>query len=505
MVYAVVGGWLVLAALVVAAWRRLGRDRRWRVAALLLILGFSLLHQLLFAIATEDAYVSFRYAQNIADGNGPVFNTGDRSEMYANFLWLVMIALPRGAFGAEVPAAAVVLSGAAALGCVLMAYFLANRITALALPEGVEPRRAVGVAAALLTAGANGLAVYGLSGTELPMFALLVLCAAYALVAGRPLVAGVLVASAVMTRPEGLVLAVVGAVWLVFAAARGRHTWWAPAGFVLGALVFLVPWTAWRVTYYDRFVPDESSPPGLDWPYLGSFSLAHLGFLVPAVVVAGLAAGRGRAVEARSALWLLLILAVGHTAFVVLFEEDPGLSWRLLVPVPPLLAVAAVAGCGVLTPAPRPRAMSRAVPAVTAALTGIAVAISVLSPDVLERVRAWSTQGAQLAEVGDWLARYLPPGSVVSAGAPGLLASRAGSKVVVVGLDTERSTLAVPGRSGYASRQDCADDLPAWYRVATFRRIGTPFWISVYPRADDASRLVGELDRAPDFHYVSCP
>ncbi|GAB3356417.1 hypothetical protein [Amycolatopsis echigonensis] len=505
MVYAVVGGWLALAALVVAAWRRMGQDRRWRVAVLLFVLGFSLLHQLLFATATEDAYVSFRYAQNIADGNGPVFNMGDRSETYANFLWLVVIALPRGAFGAEVPTAAVVLSCAAALGCVLTAYFLANRIAALGLPEGVEPRRAIGVAAALLTAGANGLAVYGLSGTELPMFSLLVLCVAYALVAGRPLVAGVLVASAVMTRPEGLVLAVVGAVWLVSAAVRGRHTWWAPVGFVLGALVFLVPWTAWRVTYYDRFVPAAELPPGPDWPYLGGFALAHLGFLVPAAVVAGLVAARGRSVEARSALWLLLALAIGHAGIVLFFEKDPGLSWRLLVPVPPLLAVAAVAGCGVLTPVPRPRAVSRAVPAVTAALTGIAVAVSVFSPEVLERVRAWSTQGAQLAEVGDWLARYLPPGSVVSAGSPGLLASRAGSKVLVVGLDAERSTLAVPGRSGYASRQDCADDLPAWYRVATFRRIGTPFWISVYPRADDASQLVDELDRAPDFHYVSCP
>ncbi|MBN9745837.1 hypothetical protein DMP23_32965 [Amycolatopsis sp. A1MSW2902] len=505
MVYAVVGGWLALAALVVAAWRRMGQDRSWRVAVLLLVLGFSLLHQLLFATATEDAYVSFRYAQNIADGNGPVFNPGDRSETYSNFLWLVTIALPRGAFGAEVPSAAVVLSGVAALGCVLMAYFLANRIAALGLPEGAEPRRAIGVAAALLTAGANGLAVYGLSGTELPMFALLMLCVAYALVAGRPLVAGVLVASAVMTRPEGIALAVVGAGWLGFAAVRGRHTWWAPVGFVLGALVFLAPWTAWRVTYYDRFASDVSLPPAPDWPYLGGFALAHLGFLVPAAVVAGLVASRGRAVEARSALWLVLALAVGHTGIVVLFEEDPGLSWRLLVPVPPLLAVAAVAGCGVLAPVPRPRAISRAVPAVTAALTGVAVAVSVFSPEVLERVRAWSTQGAQLAEVGDWLARYLPPGSTVSAGSPGLLASRAGSHVLVVGMDAERSTLAVPGRSGYADRQDCADDLPAWYRVATFRRTGTPFWIAVYPRADDASRLVGELDRAPDFHYVSCP
>ncbi|WP_020663392.1 hypothetical protein [Amycolatopsis benzoatilytica] len=505
MIYAVVGGWLVLAALVIAAWQRIAHDRRWRIAALALVLGFALLHQLLFATVTEDAYASFRYAQNIADGAGPVFNAGDRTEGYANFLWLVVIALPRAAFDAAVPATAVVLSAAAALGCVAAAYFLTNRIVVLALPAGVQPRRALGVAAALLTAGANGLAVYGPSGTELPMFTLLVLCVGCALVARRPVVAGVLVAGAVMTRPEGLVVLLIAGLWLAYAASRGRHTWWAPAGFVLGALVFLVPWTAWRVTYYHHFVSGELPSLGPDWSYLGSFSLAHLAFLLPAAVAGGfLIAIRGQAGQARSALWLLFAFAVCQVAFVLIFETDTGLSWRLLAPVPPLLAVSAVAAYGVLASAPRPRTASLAVPAAAAVLTGVAVAVSVSDPQMLASVRTWHNQGAQLAEIGDWLARYLPPGSVVSAGTPGLLASRAGAQVLVVGLDADRSTLALPDRSGYASHQDCADDLSAWYRVATFQRTGTPYWISVYPRAEDASRLVEGLDRAPGFRYVAC-
>jgi len=500
VIYAVAGGWLTLAALVIAAWRRIGRDRRWRLGVLVLVLVFALLHQLLFATVTEDAYVSFRYAQNIADGNGPVFNTGDRTEGYANFLWLVSIALPRAAFGVAVPTAAVVLSALAALGCVVLAYLLTNRIVAF-----TRARPALGVAAALFTAGANGLAVYGSSGSELPMFTLLVLCVLYALVARRPVVAGVLVAGAVMTRPEGLVVVLVAGLWLAYAASQGRHTWWAPAGFTLGALVFLVPWTAWRVTYYHHFVSDELPPFGPDWAYLGGFSLAHLAFLLPAVGAAGvLLSVRGHAGEARSALWLVFAFAVCHVAFVVVFEADTGLSWRLLVPVPPLLAIGAVAAYGVLTSAPRPRTASLAVPGTTAVLTGVAVAVSVFSPAMLTRVQAWQTEGAQLAEIGDWLGRYLPPGSVVSAGAPGLLASRAGAQVLVVGLDTDRSTLALPGQSGYALRQDCADDLPAWYRVATFQRTGTPYWISVYPRAEDASQLVEALRQDAGFRYVPC-
>ena len=107
MVYAVVVAWLVLAAIVVLTWGRIDTDRGWRGFVLALTLGLSLLHQLLFATVTEDAFVSFRYAQNIADGNGPVFNPGERVEGYTNFLWLVLIALPRATFGVDVQTAAV--------------------------------------------------------------------------------------------------------------------------------------------------------------------------------------------------------------------------------------------------------------------------------------------------------------------------------------------------------------------------------------------------------------
>ena len=190
MVYAVVVAWLVLAAIVVLTWGRLDTDRGWRGTVVALTLGLSLLHQLLFATVTDDALVSFRYAQNIADGNGPVFNPGERVEGYTNFLWLVLIALPRAAFGADVQTTAVVFGVVSALGCVLVSYFLVNRIVVMATPDGAEPRPAIGVAAAVLTASAGGLAVYGPSGSEVPLFVLLVLAVCYSLAARRPVVAG---------------------------------------------------------------------------------------------------------------------------------------------------------------------------------------------------------------------------------------------------------------------------------------------------------------------------
>ncbi|MGW4061784.1 hypothetical protein ACWEGE_26150 [Amycolatopsis sp. NPDC004747] len=555
MVYAVVVAWLVVAAIVVLTWHRLDADRGWRAFVLTLTLGLSLLHQLLFATVTEDALVTFRYAQNIADGNGPVFNPGERVEGYTNFSWLVLVALPRAAFGADVRTTAVVLGVFAALGCVLLAYFLANRIVVAATPDGAAPRPAIGVAAAVLTASAGGLAVYGASGSEVPLFVLLVLATGYALAARRPVVAGVLVAFAVMTSPEGLVVGVLAGLWLAGAALKEKHSWWAPVGYLLGALVFLIPRLAWRATFYQHFLPAPlaaklGGPFGdrlaAGWPYLSGFALAHQGFLLLGLVaaVALLLRRTGEApvaatVEARALIWLLFATAAGLAAAAVLIGGDPGPSWRLLAPLPPLLAVAAAGTYGVLTaeavakPSPRPKPVTpRLVPVTAGALAGIAVLVSVFSPEMLDRVRAWHSHGTELAEIGGWLGDYLPPGSVVSAAAPGALATH-GDQLLIIdvlgrtddhiaregrhdgGVATDydyvvngrRPTVALPADGGYDDRQHCAID-PVYagkYQVATFRRVGTPYWVSVYPRTEQAKALVADLDKGPDFRYVPCP
>jgi len=40
----------------------------------------------------DDAYISFRYAKNLLQGHGLVFNVGERVEGYTNFLWTVLLA-----------------------------------------------------------------------------------------------------------------------------------------------------------------------------------------------------------------------------------------------------------------------------------------------------------------------------------------------------------------------------------------------------------------------------
>lgn len=42
---------------------------------------------------TDDGFISFRYAQNLANGHGLVYNIGERVEGYTNFLWVLLMSV----------------------------------------------------------------------------------------------------------------------------------------------------------------------------------------------------------------------------------------------------------------------------------------------------------------------------------------------------------------------------------------------------------------------------
>ncbi len=52
----------------------------------LLALVYGVAQAILLAWTTDDAFVSFRYAQNLVEGRGLVFNAGEYVEGYTNFL-----------------------------------------------------------------------------------------------------------------------------------------------------------------------------------------------------------------------------------------------------------------------------------------------------------------------------------------------------------------------------------------------------------------------------------
>ena len=41
----------------------------------------------------DDSFISFRYALNLIEGSGLVYNPGERVEGYSNLLWTLLVAL----------------------------------------------------------------------------------------------------------------------------------------------------------------------------------------------------------------------------------------------------------------------------------------------------------------------------------------------------------------------------------------------------------------------------
>ncbi|MGD2207611.1 MAG: hypothetical protein PVH17_12630, partial [Anaerolineae bacterium] len=50
-----------------------------------------MIERVLFPLTVDDAYISFRYSDNLARGHGLVWNIGqDPVEGYTNFLWVLL-------------------------------------------------------------------------------------------------------------------------------------------------------------------------------------------------------------------------------------------------------------------------------------------------------------------------------------------------------------------------------------------------------------------------------
>ena len=117
------------------------------------------------SFTVDDAYISYRYARNLARGWGLVYNYGERIEGYTNFLWTVILG---GAIklGVDPDIAAKVLGALFACGSLGVVFLIEERI---------RPLKAMPVVSTWLLATTMVFAGYSVWGLETSMFVFLVL------------------------------------------------------------------------------------------------------------------------------------------------------------------------------------------------------------------------------------------------------------------------------------------------------------------------------------------
>ncbi len=331
------------------------RDRTYAITAAIAggIIVFFLNAGVHVRVYHDDAYITLRYARNLADGVGPVWNAGERVEGYTNFLWMVLLAAMHVA-GMDLVTASLVLAYVASFACLLFVW----RIWSLWAEDddaGIIANPAV-LAVTLLVIGLNGaVAAWAFGGLETPLAMALLTGAVYLFLVeqrtGRFPFSALVFTAGAMTRPElaGIVALTAvygfGDAWLRrdSAALRRMAIWTA-----LFAAIYL-PYFAWRWWYYGYPLPNtfyvkvggsqESLALGLAYVRDFGSSYAFLPLLIGAMA---LAFDRARRV-ARDAAYIVSVIAVWLT-MVVVEGGDVFAHGRFIAPIVPLLSLAGVAG-----------------------------------------------------------------------------------------------------------------------------------------------------------------
>ncbi|HEX5660040.1 MAG TPA: hypothetical protein VFX59_22745 [Polyangiales bacterium] len=402
---------------------------RWSVARVppgwlsfvLLALPLGLLSLLALDIV-DDAYITARYARNLASGQGLVFNPGEHVEGITNLLWTLVLA-GVAKLGLPLDDAAVGLGIASGLGAMWVGGRIARALGASAW--------AALLAMALLGLNHHYWLIVG-NGLEAGLFSLLVACTVESVLARRrPWLIGVLAGLTFLTRPESATVAGLLALYLGGGREAVRPRRFDLRAMAEMALVFALIFlsaTLFRLTYFHALVPNsvtaKSVPLSLDvlLPNLGKglVYVARFGRdtlpLTMGALIALLALRRREP-------WLLALVVATEVPAVLVNGGDWVGHSRLLIVYAPLLVGLCALGIDWLYARLGSTRRGLSLAALTLMLGSVPVALA--------RSHEWTTHLHATAQlpgilecyrgVGERLAPVLHHGDVVASEAIGLI------------------------------------------------------------------------------------
>jgi len=257
----------------------------------------------------DDAYISYRYARNLAEGLGLVYNPGERVEGFTNLLFTLLVA--GGVYGGL---DARVCGHALGVGSAVVLLISCASYAA----TGLAPRRRPWAALApWLLLSHPALVRWAESGMESTLFAATLTLALAVHARQRRAATTACLMAAALTRPEGALFAAILFAFDLRSDWRDPRRWAGPAA--LGLL--LVALTTFRVLYFGSPLPNTfhtkvsmQAPFAFGAANLGAFLGEGLFLWLPALVVAPILERRFRAGAAVIVCGLLYVIAIGGDA-----------------------------------------------------------------------------------------------------------------------------------------------------------------------------------------------
>jgi arabinofuranosyltransferase len=239
----------------------------------------------------DDGFINFRVVKQIEAGHGPVFNTGQRVEVFTSPLWLAVLTVADVLTPIRIEWLSVLLGTAGTAGGLAFAMAASRRLWGDAPDDRLLPGGALVVLALapfwyFATSGLEGGLTFAWLGGSL------YLLARWAS-SGRRLCAGALlvIGAGWLIRPE-LVLVTLGGVVAVVAGEWTADATFRSGARILWALLPSVLYELFRMGYYASLLPNTAFAKdaggarwGAGWTYLTTFG-THYAVLVPLVVLA---------------------------------------------------------------------------------------------------------------------------------------------------------------------------------------------------------------------------
>jgi hypothetical protein len=371
----------------------------------------------------DDSYISYRYAENLAAGRGLTFNPGERVEGYSNLLWILLLCLP-----ARLGFSPVGASKALGLvsGWALLLFI--HRWKGRNLPSS-EPLIWISALASSLP-----VSVWAASGMETVFYTLLITAGLLGMGPGRrsPIFCLALGLAAI-TRPEGILFAAMGGLFLLYRREEKRRL-------LISCLMLIAPFLlqmSFRKCYYGTWLTNTfHAKMGFSpeiWIKGGVYGLDFFTSWGPLAVLWFLAiAGAVQLWRKDRPLLSKVVLAiVVQGGFIVAAGGDWMKPFRFWVPVLPFLFLLLAEGFVWL----RARAMERGFrrgALVDALMIAFVVAGNGWTwPAVRGYTKAYS-EGMQRTSValGRWLAENARPEDWVALGDAGALPYYSGLRAI---------------------------------------------------------------------------
>ncbi len=324
----------------------------------------------------DDVFITFRYAEHLAFGNGIVWNIGGpHTEGYTNFLFVVMLAVAR-LFTSHLLAYAQIVGLCSTIVTGLTLYSIGSKMRG----------PAVGLLAAAFYLLTPLTWINALSGMETSVFVMFVSIAILFAIRDQLFAAFGAAFLAALTRPEGALLGMMMLAVIVSfrRQSKGNRTLkGAATGFLLAFFIPLLVYTIWKYLYFGEWLPNSFYVKVLSdshtlLPGLQYVRLFFVSALVLIVLTCGIRKWREQAVL-LTVLWI-----VGLLEFYLFVLPLEGLYDRYLWSAFTMLCVTAAIGTFDLVQRLRFRLFM--VPAVVVIIAQIA--ISMFSPRTQQGIAA---------------------------------------------------------------------------------------------------------------------